>query len=375
MNTSHRTWDVIVVGGGIIGLASAWRLAQKRLKVLLLERNTPGKEASWASAGMLAPYTEAEEDTPLLRMAIASREMYPDFLKNLEEETGLHVPYRDAGALFLALDEHEVQLLRSRFTWQKQMGFAVSSLEGAEIRKAEPALSDEVRLALFYPGDHQLDNRALVSTLLEAARRRGAEIRTGTTVLRLLREGNSIVGVEAANEKFVGKTVVMASGAWSSQIELNTGEKLPVYPTRGQIVAIRSAAAVLKHTLRYEGGYVAVFPENRLLLGGTMEDVGYSKANTVAAMTRIFERASAYCPPIASCEFTEAWAGLRPNTGDHFPILGRSTLDGLVYACGHFRNGILLTPITAQIVTDLITEGKTPVGLGPFHARRFSEAK
>ena len=150
-----------------------------------------------------------------------------------------------------------------------------------------------------------------------------------------------------------------------------------MYPTRGQIVAVKSPQsgsgghALLRHTLRYEGGYVAVFPEGRLLLGGTMEDVGYSKTNTVDAMQRILARAIDFAPPIASCEFVEAWSGLRPNTRDHFPILGRSSCEGLVYATGHFRNGILLTPITATAISDLIANGQTTVDLAPFSVERF----
>lgn len=374
IHTDHARWDVIIVGGGVIGLSIGFRLAQKRLKVLLLDRQSPGQEASSAAAGMLAPYTEAEEDTPLLRLSIASREIYPDFIRELEAETGRSVPYRDDGALFLALEEQEVKLLRDRSTWQGKMGFAVECLEGPLLREAEPGLSPEVKLALFYSGDHQLDNRALVAALLAANQKLGVEVRAGVHVQRLVKEKNRIAGVEAAGERFFADTVVLSAGAWSPQIETGAGETLPIYPTRGQIIAVRSDQPVLRHTLRYEGGYVAIFPEQRLLLGGTMEDVGYMKANTVAAMSRIFQRAVSFAPAIASCGFVEAWAGLRPNTRDHFPILGKSSLQGLVYATGHFRNGILLTPITAKIVSDLIVEGKTSIDLAPFNVQRFQDA-
>ena len=374
IHTDHARWDVIIVGGGVIGLSIGFRLAQKRLKVLLLDRQSPGQEASSAAAGMLAPYTEAEEDTPLLRLSIASREIYPDFIRELEAETGRSVPYRDDGALFLALEEQEVKLLRDRSTWQKKMGFAVECLEGPLLREAEPGLSPEVKLALFYSGDHQLDNRALVAALLTANQKLGVEVRAGVHIQKLVKEKNRIAGVEAPGEKFFADMVVLCAGAWSPQIETGAGEMLPIYPTRGQIIAVRSAQPGLRHTLRYEGGYVAIFPEQRLLLGGTMEDVGYMKANTVAAMSRIFQRAVSFAPAIASCGFVEAWAGLRPNTRDHFPILGKSSLQGLVYATGHFRNGILLTPITAKIVSDLLVEGKTSIDLAPFNVQRFQDA-
>ena len=373
--SNGKRWDVIVVGAGVIGMSIAWRLAQKKMSVLLLERNEPGREASYASAGMLAPYTEAEEDTPLLRLAIASREIYPAFVRELESETGMSAHYRDDGALFLALDDHEAGMLNSRFEWQRKMGFAVERLEGKALHAAEPPLSPAIEFALFYPGDHQLDNRALVAALQAALERRGVELRTRMKVDRLTFESGRIVGVETGRQKLSAEVTVLAAGAWSPEIETGTGESIPVYPTRGQIVAVKSAQPLLRHTLRYEGGYVAVFPQSRLLLGGTMEDVGYSKANTVGAMQRIFNRAVDFVPFLSSCEIVEAWSGLRPNTKDHLPVLGSSSCAGLIYATGHFRNGILLTPITATMVSELITNGRTQVDLTPFSVKRFQEKK
>jgi glycine oxidase len=375
--TNPESWDVIIVGAGIIGMSIAWKLAQKKLQVLVLERNEAGREASYASAGMLAPYTEAEEDTPLLRLAIASREIYPAFLHEIESETGMSANYRDEGALFLSLDEYETKALVSRFEWQRKMGFAVERLQGRELQSAEPSLSHSIQLALFYPGDHQLDNRAWLAVLQAALKKRGVEIRTGIPVQRLVHEGGRVVGVEAQGKRLSARVTVLAAGAWSPEIETGTGESIPVYPTRGQIVAVRSPQSgsakqpLLRHTLRYEGGYVAVFPEGRLLLGGTMEDVGYSKTNTLEAMQRILARAIDFAPLIASCEFVEAWSGLRPNTRDHLPILGRSSCEGLIYATGHFRNGILLTPITATAISELIVDGHTTVDLRPFSIERF----
>lgn len=371
-----KHWDVIVVGGGIIGLSIAYRLAQQKVKVLLLDRQEPGHEASSAAAGMLAPYTEAEEDTPLLRLAIQSREIYPDFVREIEAETGLSAHYNDAGALFLALEEHEAKTLEARCAWQKKMGFAVERLTTKELLATESALSPEVRMGLFYPGDHQLDNRALLAALLKAIRNRGVEVRSGMNVHRCLREGSRITGVEVSGEKFSARTTVLAAGCWSPEIETGTNEPLPIYPTRGQIIAVRCGQTAtrrggLRHTLRYEGGYVAVFPETRLLLGGTMEDVGYSKINTLEAMQRMSARAASFVPVLAASEFVEAWSGLRPNTRDHLPVLGKSSDDGLIYATGHFRNGILLTPITARIIAELIITGHTSTDLHPFSIRRF----
>lgn len=368
---TRRNWDVIIVGGGVIGLSLAWRLAQNKIRVLVLDRQAPGREASFASAGMLAPYTEAEEDTPLLRLAIASREVYPGFLKEIESESGRSVHYRTDGALFLALDEHEVKMLQVRAEWQKKMGFAVEALEGQDLMAAEPGLSPELQFGLLYPGDHQLDNRALLGSLLVAIQRHGVEIRAGVRVNRLRLEKNKIVGAESSSEKFTANVTVLASGAWSPEIETRTGEIVPVYPTRGQILAVRGPRPLLRHTLRYEGGYVAIFPESRLLLGGTMEDVGYTKANTVDAMRRILARAIQSAPALNSCEFVEAWSGLRPNTKDHLPILGPSSREGLVYATGHFRNGMLLAPITANLICEWITAGQTSRSLAEFQVQRF----
>lgn len=371
ITSHHKNWDVIVVGAGTIGMSIAWRLAQAKLLVLVLDRQEPGREASFASAGMLAPYTEAEEDTPLLRLAIASREIYPAFLQEIESESGISTHYRDEGALFLAFTEHEANPLEHRYQWQKRMGFAVERLEAKDLQKAESALSPHIKLGLFYPGDHQLDNRAMLDAMLAAIKKKNVEVQSGVKIERLICERNRVVGVASGNQRFFAKIIVLAAGAWSPEIDTGAGENLPVYPTRGQIVAVKSSSPLLRHTLRYEGGYVAVFPGNRLLLGGTMEDVGYSKANTIEAMSRILARACAFAPAIASCEFVEAWAGLRPNTTDHLPILGLSSREGLIYATGHFRNGMLLTPVTAQIISELIISGHTSTDLTPFRVQRF----
>ncbi|MDD5545039.1 MAG: FAD-dependent oxidoreductase, partial [Acidobacteriia bacterium] len=226
-----------------------------------------------------------------------------------------------------------------------------------------------LEMALFYRGDHQLDNRALLDALIAAAKKSGVEIRSGTKVDRLHKEGDRITGVETGGETLAAKTVVLSAGAWTPQIV--TGENVPVYPTRGQIIAVHSDRPLLRHTLRYEGGYVAVFPDNRLLLGGTMEDAGFNKVNTAEAMGRIFSRAEAAVPSIGRCEFVEAWSGLRPNSSDHSPILGPASREGLIYATGHFRNGMLLTPITADLISTVVETGRVPPEIEPFGIQRF----
>jgi glycine oxidase len=367
-----RTSDVIVVGGGIIGCAVAYALAKEGVSVRLIERGEPGREASRAAAGMLAPQAEVmhEPQGPFFELCRASLRLYPDFVAEIEEATGLSVEYRREGTLFLALDFAEGEILAAAYEKQKAAGLAVEDLTADEVRQREPALSHAVQMALFLPDDHQVDNRKLTDALILAAQRRGVEILTGRPVLGLVRERGRVIGVRTSHEVYAAEYVINCAGAWAATIDPQRHPPLPVKPIRGQIVVLHARTPLLNHVVHSAHCYIVPRRDGRLLIGSTMEDVGYEKRVTADALLRLLTAARHVLPALEHCTFVEAWAGLRPETPDHLPILGEAE-PGLLLATGHFRNGILLAPITARLMAELVTSGRTSRDLTPFRPHRF----
>ncbi|MCS6816122.1 MAG: glycine oxidase ThiO [Blastocatellia bacterium] len=364
--------DVIVVGGGIIGCAIAYTLAKEGLSVRLLEREEPGREASYAAAGMLAPQSEVmhEPSGPFFELCRASLQLYPDFVAEIEEVTGLPIEYRREGALFLAFDFAEGEVLAAAYERQKAIGLAVEDLTAQEVHEREPALSDAVQMALFLPDDHQVDNQQLMKALILAAQRRGVEILTGQLALGLMREGDRVVGVRTNHGAYTATWVINCAGAWAATVDPQRHPPLPVKPIRGQIVVLHARTPLLEHVVHSAHCYIVPRRDGRLFIGSTMEDVGYEKRVTADALLRLLAAARQILPAIERCTFVEAWAGFRPDTPDHLPILGEAE-PGLLIATGHFRNGILLAPITARLIAELITSGQASRDLTPFHPHRF----
>lgn len=366
--------DSLIVGGGIIGVALALRLADEKLSVTVIERGKPGREASWAAAGMLAPTSEAGHGAdgalpaPVAQLAAVSAALYPAWLDRLGEGTRSDVGYRTEGTLDVAFTDDEAAHLSA---------LPGERLTAAEARRLEPALSDRVVAAVRLPRDVQVDNRRLFAALLEAARAAGIHFRTGTGAAEPALEGTRATGVRASNGELITASIVVnAAGSWASQLGAHGRRLTPTRPVRGQMIALRGDAGspLLRHVVRSPRGYILPRADGRLVCGSTTEDVGYDKKLTPAGLRQLLAAAVELAPAAASMPFADAWAGLRPDTPDHLPILGATDIENYFVATGHYRNGILLAPVTAQLVGDVILGRKPSVSVEPFSPLRFTTA-
>jgi glycine oxidase len=369
----ERTPGVVVIGGGVIGCAIARRAARGGRSVLVLERGGCGAEASHAAAGMLSPLAEANEPGAFLDLLLAARSLYPAFAASIEEETGIDVGYGDAGTLFLSLREEDDAELEHRWAWQRAAGLCVERLTADEARAMEPAVSPALRFALRFPGDHQVDNRALGPALATAAERAGARIRVGADVAGLLRDGGRVTGVELADgERISADAVVIAGGSWAGQLR-GLPRPLPVEPVHGQLLAMETAPPLFRHVVDSPRCYLVPRAGGRVIAGATVERVGYRKAVTPWGVRRLLDGAVEIAPALDHAPLVETWSGLRPGTPDGLPILGADPeVANLFYATGHFRNGILLTPLTGEAIGALLL-GEAPAWeLGPYGIERFA---
>lgn len=368
--------DVCVVGGGVIGLALARALARRGASVVLVERGQAGAEASWAAGGMLAPQAEADARDAFFALACASRDAYPAFADELLAESGVDIELDRTGTLYLAFDEQEAVELARRYQWQRGAGLAVERLTGDEARALEPQLSARVQSALRFPHDGQVDNRQLVAALKRAAAGYGVRVLEQTEVTMVHVAGERACGVETANGPINAGAVVIACGAWSSllPIEFAPGhaaqvELCPrVAPVRGQMLCFAARPPVVRHVVYGPRGYLVPRRDGRLLAGSTSEHAGYEKAVTAAGLHAITTHALEIAPALGALPFVDAWAGLRPHAAQSdWPVLGQSReVAGLYFATGHYRNGILLAPSTADLLAELIITHNSPQALAPF---------
>jgi glycine oxidase len=364
--------DVLIVGGGLIGRMLAWELATAGARVTVVERGRAGAEASSAAAGMLGPRAECDAPGDLLRLGTASLALYPALIDRLRDETGIDPEYQTDGILYVALSEDEERLLGARARWQRRAGFPIERVSAREAHRLEPLVCDEVRSAVRFPDDHRLDNVRLTRAVIVAASRRGVALRTGVPARTIDCAGGRALAVETGSERFVAGTIVNAAGAWASALA-PAGTALPVRPVRGQMMALTASHPPFRHAIYSHGVYLVPRRDGRVLAGSTYEDAGFDKRVTAAALSGIAARALRLAPVLGDATVTAAWAGLRPGTPDGVPILGRDPrVDGLVYATGHYRNGILLAPVTARALRELVLEGRTSYDLGPFTVTRFT---
>ena len=368
---SSASFDVIVVGGGVIGLAIAREAARAGMSVCLLERGETGGEATGASAGMLAAQFEAHEAGPLLSLSLQSRALYPDFVRDVEAESGLSIDLRREGAIVVALDEAERNELDRLAKAQHRLGLEVESLSRDDVRRREPAASREVTGGIRLPHEHTLDPRLLAAALRRAAERAGAEIRTGAEVSALLARDGVVRGVRLAPGLEVrAREVVVAAGAWSGSFALPGIAAPPSEPVRGQMLCFL-APDLIRHVVASGEIYLVPRSDGRVLAGATMEKAGFERRVTGAGLARLTAAALRLVPALADAAFHSAWAGLRPGAPDGLPAIGRAA-EGLVYACGHLRNGIVLAPITAVMVGRLLGGGSLDTAAAPFDPKRFA---
>ncbi len=367
--------EVLVVGAGVIGCAVARHLARRGARVRVLERGEPGAEASRAAAGLLAPLVEADGPGPFLDLLLRGREMYPAFAAALREETGIDVGYSDAGTLSLALTDADARAMERRHAWQSAAGLTVERLTAEEARGLEPGITPGLRWALRFPGDHQVDNRELARALCVAAKRAGAEVRTGAAVDRLAWSDGRLAGVElAGGERVEADAVVLAAGCWAGRLP-GLPRALPVLPVHGQIAAVAAVPQRFRHSIDTPRCYLVPRADGRLIAGATVERGVWRKAVTPAGLCSVLAGATEIAPWIADLPLVETWSGLRPGTPDDLPVLGPDPeVPNLFYATGHFRNGILLAPLTGETVGELVLGGDAGIDVAPFGIGRFGAA-
>jgi glycine oxidase len=356
-----KSSDVIIIGAGIIGLSLAIELRKKSVHVLLVERGEPGREASYAAAGMLAA-NGGEIPQSLTRLAAESADLYPEFVHELEDESGLKVDLREQGTIVISCDGHlpvGAELLSPQ---------RMRSLEPGLTLPCDVASAGSHQLLAAYLAERSVDPRALVAAAIKAARHREVDISSGSGFESLLVEGGRVSGIKTRQTSYAANIVVNCAGAWAGSIG---PQELPVKPVKGQMLAVVEAPP-LSHVVRSPRAYLVPRTGGHLLIGSTLEDAGFNKQTDVDTLQHLFEAAVELMPGIAKSRRHDAWAGLRPGTPDELPILGETTVSGYFISAGHYRDGILLAPITARIMADLILNGQCHYDVSAFSPNRFS---
>jgi len=363
--------DVIIIGGGVIGCSIAWRLSQAGLSVSLIEKGRIGCEASRAAAGMLSPQGESQSPGPFFDLCLRSRALYKDFTQELFDVSGVDVEYKDEGTLAVVFDHENLEERTAWARWQLEAGLPLKYVSATELRKLEPAVAESAATAIFLPQEHQIENRRLMDALEIAIRNAGVQILEGTEVISIIREADRVTGIETTKGRIAGGTVIVAAGTWSSALLQPLGLDANVVPARGQMVAVKSDVCPITRVLHSHSVYVVPRRDGRILIGATVEHAGFKKAVTVAAVNTLLNAALELVPTLADSEIIESWCGLRPDTADHLPILGFGGPENLLLATGHYRNGILLAPVTANLLTETVTSNHEPAEFRDFSVTRF----
>ena len=358
--SEKRGFDLVVVGGGVIGFSCAWRAAQRGARVAVLERGEPGCGATRVAAGMLAPVGELTFGEPeLLELTLAAARMYPEFVAELESATGTRTGYERLGALHVALDRDEAAQLRRVHDLQRSLDLEAEWLPPRRCRELEPGLTPSFHGGVLAAGEAAVDPRQLTRVLAAAARAEGVEVREETEVVEGIFEGERLRGVKtAAGEEVIADAVLLATGAWSGATPwLPQEARPPVRPVKGQVVELRSRSdePPARHILASERVYLVPRADGRLVIGATVEEMGFDTAVTAGGIHELLREAYRLLPDVAEMEWVGATAGLRPGTPDNLPLVGPGEIDGLILATGHFRNGILLAPPAAEAVAGLLS--------------------
>ena len=352
-----KRWDVIVIGGGIIGLSLSIALRKRGVTVLIVERGEPGREASHAAAGMLADFP-LETPPALQSLATASARMYPEFVHELQDESGTNVDLRDQGTIFFATQQ---QL-------EEHPSLATDCALPAPLAELEPALG-HLTLCPVYLKERSVDPRALTAAALKAARHRDVDIASGTAVTEVLLADGRVSGVGTDRSSYSAPVVVNCAGAWAGQLP---PLQFPTRPVKGQMLSLAGTARdLVRHVIRAPEIYLVPRSDGRILVGATLEEAGYDKRTDAATIQRMRQAAIRLVPALAEARMLEAWAGLRPGSPDNLPILGATRSPGYFVATGHFRDGILLTPVTAQVMAQMVTGGQPEYDVAPFSPARF----
>jgi glycine oxidase len=365
-----KKFDVAIAGGGLIGASIALDLRRAGLGVGLFDRQEPGMEASWAGAGILSPAPETAALIALVPLGKASMAIYPEFVRSVEEASGRSAGYRPKGTLQALFSRHAREELSTVIALHHGLGLRAEPLSARDARALEPSLSEDLEAGVLRPEEASVDNRALTQAVLEAARRSGVQFFSASGAEAIWREGGRCLGLHLKNEKVEARWTVIAAGCFSANIQ-GVAAYAPVRPAKGQMVALRADHLKIERVLWSEKIYLVPRNDGRILAGATVEYTGFEKVLTAGGLEKILAGAIELSPGLAGSRVEETWAGLRPDSPDHLPILGPTDIDGLLIATGHFRGGILLTPITARLVREWVTEQRVTVDWDRFSPMRF----
>lgn len=366
-------YDVAIAGGGVVGCAIALELAEAGLSVVVFDKQKPGKEASWASAGILSPAPENPGMIPLVPISKASMALYPEFVKHVEEISGQNVGFRPKGTVQALFSSQAREEMSTIVALHHGLGLRAEAMSTEEARKLEPGLSEDMEAAILRPDEASVDNRALSTALLEAAKRKGVRVHGERCVKALRVRNKRCEGLVVDGDEIEAKHTVVAAGCFSAQIA-GAEDYANVLPAKGQMVSLRHDSLKIERVLWSENIYLVPRNDGRVLAGATVERIGFEKTVTAGGIEENLRGALELVPALKDAQIEETWAGLRPDTPDHLPILGPVDVEGLLFATGHFRSGIVLLPITAKLIGEWVA-GRTPsVDCDRFSPMRFLEA-
>ncbi|HKV49522.1 MAG TPA: glycine oxidase ThiO [Candidatus Acidoferrales bacterium] len=373
-----KTFDAAIIGGGIIGISCALALTEAGLQVAVFDRREPGREASWAAAGMLSPAPHLPGDEPLVALARASLRLYPQFISSIEAASQKRANYVHEGAMELFFGADAPQERDRYVVLCRRLGLEVEAISATEARRRESVIASTTRAAAYFSDEAVVEPRALMEAAIDAARALGVEIYGNAPVQSITIQQGRCCAVIAGNERIAVSHVVVAAGCFSREIftpDSHGGQRiapfLPTRPVRGQMIALLPRDTRLARAVRSSRGYLVPRGNGWIVAGSTLEDAGFDKHTTTEGLQQIRKTAIELVPDLADAEIVESWCGLRPGTPDDLPILGPVDLEGVIVATGHFRNGILLAPITAQLVKAWITQTELPVAADRYSPFRF----
>ena len=368
---------ILIIGGGIIGLSIAWRLIGIGKKVIIVDKKKLGKEASWAAAGMLSGRLDLKPcEKQLLSVFEKSHSEWPNFAKELENKSGKSIGYRKEGTLMIACDLNEEKKLKNNYNFLKKNKVNIFWLSGNEIREKEPYVSNNVLSGFFSPEDHHVNNRYTLDALITILKKNknSCIFKENTEVEKIITNKDQVIGVKTKNETIKTKEIIVCSGAWTNRIKNIEIKEVPIRPVKGQIVCLKmpKSSSLLKHILWRENVYLVPRDNSDLIIGATEEEMGFDKSLTAGGIYNLLKIAREVLPAIEDLSIVESWSGLRPATRDEAPIIGPSKkIKGLIYATGHHRNGILLAPLTSNVIKNYYLNGKIENDFNKFKPGRF----
>jgi glycine oxidase len=366
-----ETSDVVIVGGGVIGLSIAYALVREGIRPTVLDRRELGREASWAGAGLIPPVAEHISENPVVALRSWSAGLYPDWSTALREETGIDTGYRRTGGVDVAWTDREDQALRATAGQWRAEGIAYERLAPGDTARVEPALNPELRAVYYLPDRAQVRNPRLLRALIAAVSRRGGRLKPWHCVEGYALHGRRLSAVRTSAGEIPCGVVVMAAGAWSGPLLQHIGVRVPTPPLKGQIVLLRGERPLISRVVEHGKNYLVPRDDGRILVGATEEDVGFDTRPTLLATRNLLDEAVRLCPVLSQAEVEATWAGLRPGSVDTKPTIGPAPgFENLIVATGHKRAGLQLSPATAELVADLVLGRPPRLDIGPFRPDR-----